>query len=117
MTAPNLVNVQTITGKTAVQAATVSVVSMLGNLTNSSQLYKVNYLLASNTTTSAQQITVYLVRSATNYSLITQASVPANSSLVVWGKDTAVYLEEGDTISIQSNGSSVVCTASYEILA
>lgn len=116
MTAPNLVNVTTITGKTVVQAATASVVAMLTNTAGSSLLYKVNYLLASNTTTTAQQITAYLVRSATNYSLINLASVPANSSLVIWGKDTAIYLEEGDTLSIQSNGTSVTCTASYEIL-
>jgi hypothetical protein len=116
MTAPNLVNVQTINGRTAVQNATASVVSMLSNLTNSGQLLKVNYFLAANTTTTSQQITVYLVRSAVNYTLVNLATIPANSSLVVWGKDTAIYLEEGDAISIQSNSTNVTCTMSYEIL-
>lgn len=117
MAAPNLVNIQTITGKTVVQGATSSVVSMLLNSASSGQLLKVNYFLAANTTTTTQQITVYLTRSAVNYTLVNSANVPANSSLVVWGKDTAVYLEEGDSIQIQSNSTNVTCTMSYEILA
>jgi hypothetical protein len=45
-------------------------------------------------------------------------TVPEKSTLVIIGKDTAVYLEEYDTIRVSaSTNSALVATTSYEIIS
>jgi len=117
MAAPNIVNVATITGKTAVLALSATTqTSLLSNAAASNKVLKVNSLTVSNVNaTTSADITVVLKRSSTDYALANTITVPAKSSLVVISKQNAIYLEEGDALHCTAsvaNYFQVVC--SYE---
>lgn len=119
MTAPNIVNVATITGKTSVLAPTTTPTDIISNSAGSGQLYKIDSLVISNINgSSAGNITVSLYRSATEYRLAYQINVPANGSLVVISKDTMLYLEEGDSLRLTAGTNGYLqAVCSYEIIS
>jgi len=118
MAAPNIVGLTTITGKTAVQNCTTSAVAMVTNSAASGQVYKVNTILAANKSTTSEEVTVDIFRSSTSYPLAYMINVPTKASLVLSGKDTAFYLEEGDVIRITATAASaIVVTISYEVIS
>jgi hypothetical protein len=106
MAAPNIVNVSTITGKTAYLAlSTTSATSLVSNAASSGKVFKINMIQVANVDgTSACNVTVdyHTAASAggTTYSLVSTVSVPADASLVVVDKNTAIYLEEDRSISV-----------------
>lgn len=116
MAAPNIINVTTITGKTAVLAVTTSQSAIVTNSTGSNKVFKVGTLTVANIDgTNAADITAVFKRSSTDYALASTITVPADSSLVVISKENMVYLEEGDGIycTASANGDlQAVC--SYE---
>ena len=104
MTAPNIVDVGTITGKTTYAAlSTTSATTILNNAANSGKVFKLNSLVVANVDgATAADITI-TVNSAddgagTAYALAKTISVPADASLIVIDKSTAVYLEEDRSI-------------------
>lgn len=105
MAAPNIVNVATITGKTAVVAlSTTSATTLVSNAAGSGKVFKINMIQIANVDgTNAADVTVDLHTAAsgggTAYSLVSTISVPADASLVVVDKGTAVYLEEDRSIT------------------
>ena len=106
MAAPNIVNVSTITGKTGyVALSTTSATQLVSNAASSGKVFKINMIqVATVDGTSACDVTVDLHSEddigGTAYSLISTASVAADSSLVVLDKNTAIYLEEDKSISV-----------------
>lgn len=114
MTAPNIVNVSTITGKTAVQAVGTSATAIITNSASSGKVFKVNALLVANVDgTDNAEITVDLYRSSTAYHLAKTVIVPADASLDVLSK--AIYLEEGDSLRLTANAASdLEAICSYE---
>ena len=114
MAAPNIVNVATITGKTAVQAVGTSATAIVTNSASSGKVFKVNALLVSNVDgTAAAEITVDLYRSSTAYHLVKTLSVPADATLDVLSK--AIYLEEGDALRLTANvAGDLEAVCSYE---
>lgn len=114
MAAPNIVNVATITGKTAVQAVGTSATAIVTNSASSGKVFKVNALLISNVDgAAAADITVDLYRSSTAYHLVKTLSVPADATLDVLTK--AIYLEEGDALRLTANvASDLEAVCSYE---
>jgi hypothetical protein len=114
MAAPNIVNVATITGKTAVQAVGTSATAIVTNSGSSGKVFKVNALYVSNVDgTAAADITVDLFRSSTAYPLASTISVPADATLDIVSK--ALYLEEGDTLRCTASASGdLVAVCSYE---
>ena len=69
MAAPNIVNVATITGKTAVQAVGTSATAIVTNAGSSGKVFKVNALYVSNVDgTSNAELTLDLFRSSTTVS-------------------------------------------------
>jgi hypothetical protein len=114
MAAPNIVNVATITGKTAVQAVGTSATAIVTNSGSSGKVFKINALYVSNVDgTSAADITVDLYRSTTAYPIASTVSVPADSTLDILSK--ALYLEEGDALRCTANASGdLVAVCSYE---
>ncbi len=114
MTAPNIVNVSTITGKTAVQAVGTSAAAIVTNSASSNKVFKVNALLISNVDgTNNAEITVDLYRSSTAYHLAKTVTVPADATLDVVSK--AIYLEEGDALRLTANAASdLEAICSYE---
>lgn len=106
MAAPNIVNVSTIIGKTAVQSVTTTATAIVENTAASNKVLKINNIIISNVDgTNAADITVDVFRSSTAYHLAKTITVPADSTLVVLSKESAIYLEEGDSIR---------CTASAD---
>jgi hypothetical protein len=114
MAAPNIVNVTTIIGKTAVQAVTTSATAIVTNSAASNKVFKVNSLYVSNVDgTNAADITVDLFRSSVAYRIASTISVPADSTLDVISK--AIYLEEGDTLRLTASANSdLEAVCSYE---
>lgn len=118
MAAPNIVNVTTITAKTALVAMTTSLSSLLTNPSNSGAVLKINSITYANYTTAPVTGTATVLRSGTTYYLVGNVSVPANSTLIVTGKDTAFYLEEGDAIQGNaSSNSAMSAVIAYEIIS
>jgi len=121
MAAPNIVNVATITGKSATVAlTTTSQTTLLSNAASSNAVYKVNMIQVANVDgTNACDITIDLHSAAsgggTAYSLVATVSVPADASLVVLDKNTALYLEEDRSLTATAGtASDLEVIVSYE---
>lgn len=121
MAAPNIVNVSTITGKTDQYAlTTTSQTTILNNAASSGKVFKVNVIQVANVDgTNACDITVDVHSeddgAGTAYSLVSTASVPADASLVVLDKNTAIYLEEDMSITATAGtASDLEVIVSYE---
>ena len=114
MAAPNIVDVATITGKTAVQAVGTSATAIVTNSASSGKVFKVNALLVSNVDgAAAAEVTVDLYRSSTAYHLVKTLSVPADATLDVLAK--SIYLEEGDALRLTANvAGDLEAVCSYE---
>jgi hypothetical protein len=114
MAAPNVVNVATITGKTAVQAVGTSATAIVTNSSGSNKVLKVNALYVSNVDgTNNAEMTVDLFRSSTAYHIAKTVIVPADATLDVISK--SIYLEEGDSLRLTANAASdLEAVCSYE---
>jgi hypothetical protein len=116
MATPNLINVDTITPKVAIQAVTTSRASIID--VTAEYCAKVNSLIISNIDgTNAADITVEIsVDNGSNYLKIASTiSVPADSSLSLIGKDNGFYLDETDILAVTASANSdLVAMASWE---
>lgn len=114
MAAPNIVNVATITGKTAVQAVGTSATAIVSNSASSGKVFKVNALYVSNVDgTNNAEVNVDIYRSSTAYHVAKTVVVPADASLDVISKP--IYLEEGDSLRLTANAASdIEAVCSYE---
>jgi hypothetical protein len=121
MAAPNIVNVTTITGKTAQVALTTSAQSLLSNASGSGKVMKVNSILIANIDgTNSADVTCRLYSAAAlggtpmdNFA--SAIPVAAKSRLDLLDKNTAIYLEEDKSIgALASANSDLVALISYE---
>ena len=114
MAAPNIVNVATITGKTAVQAVGTSATAIVTNAASSGKFFKVNDLNISNVDgVNLDTINIDIFRSSTAYHIMKTVSVPADSTIDVLSK--AIYLEEGDALRLTASAASdIEAVCSYE---
>lgn len=119
MANPNIVNVSNILGKTVGASVTTTMSSMVSNSSGSGQIYKVNSLVVSNIDgANAADITVEFLDNGTAYKLASTITVPADATLVVISKETAIYLEENDSIRVQASANSdLQAVCSYEIIS
>lgn len=117
MVAPNIVNVGTITGKTAVQITTTVATAIVTNSANSNTVLKINALYVSNVDgTNAADVDVEVRRSSVSYRIARTISVPADATLDIISK--AIYLEEGDELRLLANANSrIEAVCSYEIIS
>ncbi len=128
MANPNIVNVSAIYGNTTyLTPSGTSAVVLLPNAASSNKVFKIESIVATNSNTStAFNATVAIYTngaqaqgsapsSGTAYPLISTASVPANSALVVVDKSTGFYLQENTSISVTSGSANqLTFTVSYE---
>jgi len=114
MAAPNIVNVATITGKTAVQAVGTSATAIVTNSASSGKVLKVNALYVSNVDgTNNADINVDIFRSSTAYHIAKTVSVPADATIDIISK--SIYLEEGDSLRLTASvASDLEAVCSYE---
>ena len=128
MANPNIVNVSSIYGTTTyyTPSGTTAVV-LLANAASSGKVYKINQIVAANVNgSSAVNATVSIYSNGsvaqgsapsggTAYPIVSTVSVPASASLVVTDKTTAIYLMEGQSITITSGtASGITYSVSYE---
>lgn len=116
MAAPNIVGVTNIIGHTDVQSVGTSATAIVTNTAGSGKVFKINSLIVSNIDgTNSADITVDLYRSVTSYRIASTITVPADASLVVISKETAIYLEEGDSLRcLASAAGDLQAICSYE---
>jgi hypothetical protein len=131
MANPNIVNVTSILGTTTYYTPSgTSAVVLLPNAAASGTVFKINQIVASNVDgTNAVNATVSIYTngavaqgsapsSGTAYPIISTVSVPANASLIVVDKTTAIYLMEGTSITVTSGtASKITYSISYEIIS
>jgi len=122
MAAPNIVSVTSIYGKTTgVELNTTTTTGILTCASN--KVLKVNSIICANIDGSnSATITINFFDTDSDGGgtdrtnpIASTVTVPADSTLVVLGKDSAIYLEEGDKITggASANGD-IQCTISYE---
>ena len=131
MANPNIVNVTSITGNTTyyTPSGTTAVV-LLPNAASSGQVFRIDQIVVANVNgSSAANATVSIYTNGavaqgsapsggTAYPIASTISVPANASLIVVDKTTAVYLQEGTSISITSGtANALTFSVSYEIIS
>ena len=127
MANPNIVNVTVINGVTTYLTPSVATaVVLLPNAASSSKVFKINQIVVANTTASAANTTVSIYTNGavaqgsapsggTAYPVASAISVPANASLIVVDKTTAIYLQEGTSITVTSGtASALTYSISYE---
>ena len=117
MAAPNIVNVSTIFGRTALVAITPTLANVVTNAANSGTVVKLNDVMVSNFASTAITTNVVVGRGSSLFYLAGTMAVPANSALMVIAKDTVIYMEEGDYLQANASASSAHITASYEIIS
>jgi hypothetical protein len=122
MAAPNLVNVTSITGKIDGHALTTDTIDNANSsviTAAADQLIKINSIIVANidgTNSVDIDVAVNLSGDARFY-LAKTVAVPADSTLVVIGKDSPIYLEEGDELEARASAASdAELVVSYEIL-
>ena len=131
MANPNIVNVTSILGTTTYYTPSgVTAVVLLPNAASSGQVFKINQIVAANVNgATAVNATVSIYTNGavaqgsapsggTAYPVISTVSVPANASLIVVDKTTAIYLMEGTSISVTSGtASGITYSISYEVVS
>jgi hypothetical protein len=119
MAAPNMVNVTSIVGKTAVaNLTTTNATLVVENVASSGKVLKINSLIVSNVDgVNNASITISYYSEDNIGGTATQIAntvlVPADASLVVIDKSTAIYLEEDRSIgatATAANDLKVVCS-------
>lgn len=121
MANPNIVNVAAIYGEnSSVSLTTTSATSLVSNAASSGKVYKINTIMVANVDgTNAADITINKYSAAalggTAFPIVSTVSVPADATLIVLDKTTAIYLKENESIGATAGtASDLVVTASWE---
>jgi len=131
MSNPNLAALTTLTGNTTYYTPSgTSAVVLLANASGSNTVYRIDQIVAANVNGStAVNATVSIYTNGavaqgsapsggTAYPVVSTVSVPANASLIVTDKTTAIYLTEGTSITVTSGtASGITYSISYEAIS
>ena len=121
MANPNIVNVAAIYGNnSSVSLTTTSATSLVSNAASSGKVYKINMIMVANVDgTNAADITINKYSAAalggTAFPIASTISVPADATLIILDKTTALYLLENESIGATAGtASDLVVTTSWE---
>ena len=131
MSNPNIAALTTLTGNTTYYTPSgTSAVVLLANASGSNTVYRIDQIVAANVNGStAVNATVSIYTNGavaqgsapsggTAYPIVSTVSVPANASLIVTDKTTAIYLMEGTSITVTSGtASGITYSISYEAIS
>jgi hypothetical protein len=131
MANPNIAAASSILGTTTfLTPSGTSAVVLLPNAASSNQVFKINQIVAANVNgTNAVDTTVSIYSNGgvaqgsapsggTAFPIASTISVPADASLVVVDKTTAIYLMENQSIIVTSGtGSGITYSVSYEVIS
>ena len=131
MANPNIAALTTLTGNTTylTPSATTAVV-LLANPASSNQVFRINQIVAANVNgTNAVDATVSIYTNGgvaqgsapsggTAFPIASTIAVPADASLIIVDKTTAIYLQEGTSITVTSGtASQITYSISYEVIS
>ena len=131
MSNPNLLAATTASGTTSylTPGGTTALV-LIRNAASSNQVLKINQIVAANVNGSAAVDTTVSIYSnggqlpnnapsgGTAYPVVSTVSVPADASLIVTDKTTAIYLMEDHSIVVTSGtASGITYSISYEVIS
>jgi hypothetical protein len=126
---PNIINVTQIYGQTTyLTPANTSNFVLVTNAVNSGNVFKLDQIVAANSTNTAANATVMIftsgnvvagnavvVTSANAFPIASNISVPAFASLIVMDKTTATYLLEDKAIIVATGTNNAISfSVSYE---
>jgi hypothetical protein len=121
MAAPNIVNVTSIIGKSAVvDLTTTNATLVVENPAASNKVFKIESLVVSNVDgTNAADITISYYSEdnigGTATQIVSTVSVPADASLIVIDRGTSIYLEEDRSIGATAGSANdLKVVVSYE---
>lgn len=120
MASPNLIEASAIYGKiNAVNLISTSATTIVNNGELSNNTMKINVVNLTNTTGSDVTGTVSYFNQAncggTEFNIVKNVTVPANSTLTVIDKETYYYLEENQSLgATATTANTLVVTATYE---
>ena len=115
MANPNIVNVTSIYGNTALENLSTATVNVITNSAGSGSVDKINNILLTNRANSTISANVSINRNDTIYLIGSSVSIPANSVLVLLAKDSSIYMIEGDVLQANtSTNDAITLIASYE---
>jgi hypothetical protein len=121
MANPNIVNVTTILGNnSSVSLTSTSATSIVSNAASSNKVFKINMIMVANVDgTNAADITINKYSAAalggTAFPIASTISVPADATLIILDKTTALYLLENESIGATAGtASDLVVTCSWE---
>ena len=131
MANPNLLAATTAAGTTTYYTpGGTSALVLVANAASSGTVLKINQIVAANVNgTSAVDTTVSIYTNGavaqggspsggTAYPIVSTVSVPADASLIVTDKTTAIYLMENHSITITSGtASGITYSISYEVIS
>ena len=124
MANPNIVSVTSILGNTTfLTPANTSANTLLSNAASSGNVLKINQIVAANVNgSSAVDTTVAITNqddgAGTAFPIVSTVSVPADASLIVVDKTTAIYLMEDQSIVVTSGSADdIAYTISYEAIS
>lgn len=113
MANPNIVNVTTINGNTAVANVTTTATAIVSNSSSSGEIFKINGLIVTNVGASSANLTVDIYRSGSAYAITSTLPIPVNTSYTPIDKTLSLYLLEGDSIRLTASANNIfqaVCT-------
>jgi hypothetical protein len=122
MANPNILNATSIYGNSTYLVPSGTSATAWTALTPAvGTVNRIDYLMAANVTGTAATITVSINSAVsgggTAYRIAFQIQVPANTTLILSDKSTAIYLGENQSIVVTSGtSSSIEMTASYEAI-
>ena len=121
MANPNIVNTASIVGNNSLTAlSTTSATAIVNNPASSGKVYKINSIVVSNVDgTNPADISINIYSQddlgGIAYSLVSTIAVPADASLIVVDKTTAIYLKEDQSVgAVAGSADDLVVTASWE---
>jgi hypothetical protein len=131
MANPNIAAATSILGTTTyLTPSGTSAVVLLPNAASSGTVMKINQIVAANVNGSAAVDTTVSIYSngavaqgsapsgGTAYPIASTVSVPPDASLIVTDKTTAIYLMEGQSITVTSGtASGITYSISYEVIS
>ena len=118
MAAPNLIGITTVVGKTRADWCTTTLTTILENGANTSEVLRINSVFVTNVGNSDAGVSLNFLRSGIGFYLSYNNPIAVGSSIVLIGKDTGIYLEEGDALRISATGPNAVqYVISYEVMS
>lgn len=118
MAAPNLISATSIIGRTHAEWITTSLLAIVSNAVDSSEVHRINSLYITNLGSTDATVTVDLYRGGVSFKIVYNIPVPVGNAIVAIAKDSSIYLEEGDSVRISSSLAGVLqYLVSYEVMS